>query len=282
MKNELTKRQIRKRALRKKIVSTLMLFSLIPSLALFAMVVNANLGDESVSNKRESRSFSWQLTEKQENKYRMERLQISPEDVWKTLLVNGENPVPKEHEMILHYVEGDFLVDSRIVAPLQNMLNTMRDEGLSPLIVSAFRCYASQTTIFENRVNALMNNGLTREQAISETSRVIAVPGTSEHQIGLAVDIVSLNYQNLTESFDQTAESRWLVNNSANFGFILRYPKGTEHLTGIIYEPWHFRYVGVEVARYLTENNLTLEEFHSNPFFTVFQSQPHHVYIRDK
>ena len=187
--------------------------------------------------------------------------QIAEEELWKILLVNWENPVPDDFETILHYVEGNFPIDHRVVEPLQNMLAAMREEGLSPLLVSAYRCRLTQTTLFENNVTRNMSNNMTREEAEREAARVVAAPGTSEHEIGLAVDIVATHYQNLTESFAWTPEGLWMANYSANFGFILRYPRDTEDITGIIFEPWHLRYVGVEVAQYITENNITLEEF---------------------
>ena len=186
---------------------------------------------------------------------------IPEEDRWKIKLVNWENPVPEDFEVRLYYVEGNFLIDHRVVVSLQNMLNAMREEGLSPLLVSAHRCRITQTTLFENNVTRNMGNNMTREEAEREAARVVAAPGTSEHEIGLAVDIVATHYQNLTESFASTPEGIWMANYGANFGFILRYPRNTEDITGIIFEPWHLRYVGVEVAQYIMENNLTLEEF---------------------
>ena len=186
---------------------------------------------------------------------------IPIEDYWKLLLVNWENPIPDDFETRLYYVEGNFLIDHRVVEPLQNMLAAMRNEGLSPLLVSAHRCRITQTTIFENNVTRNMGNNMTREEAEREAARVVAAPGTSEHEIGLAVDIVATHYQNLTESFASTPEGIWMANYGANFGFILRYPRNTEDITGIIFEPWHLRYVGVEVAQFIMENNLTLEEF---------------------
>ena len=90
---------------------------------------------------------------------------------------------------------------------------------------------------------------------------VIAVPGTSEHHTGLALDIVTPTYQVLDDGYATTDAFKWLYENCADYGFILRYPENTTHITGIIYEPWHYRYVGVEVAKYITENNITFEEY---------------------
>ena len=91
--------------------------------------------------------------------------------------------------------------------------------------------------------------------------RMVTVPGASEHQIGLALDIVCSTYMSLDEGFGDTEAGKWLAENSCRFGFILRYPKGKEYITGIEYEPWHFRYVGVKAAEVITKQGITLEEF---------------------
>ena len=274
-------RLLRKRELRKKGGYFIILLSSIISIILFASAFSSQSGIwEKQSNSEYLSSYSREDLHSSDKGFANEYLpyacnvhrheltfldfevfQVPEYDAWKVLLVNFENPTPTNHSMTLHYVEGDFLVDSRIVEPLQNMLSEMRSKGLSPLLTSAFRCYHSQSTLFENEIQKKINSGMTREQAKKETARIIAVPGTSEHQIGLAVDILSHNHQNLAEDFAFTCEGIWLANNSARFGFILRYPRFTEHITGIAFEPWHFRYVGVDVAVYITENKLTLEEF---------------------
>ena len=104
--------------------------------------------------------------------------------------------------------------------------------------------------------------GLDEEEAVAAAGEVVAVPGTSEHQLGLAVDICSMDYQLLDEGQEQTAEYQWLRAHCAEYGFILRYPPDTTDITGIIYEPWHFRYVGTPHAQLMTERGLTLEEYH--------------------
>ena len=184
------------------------------------------------------------------------------QDDWRLILVNRDNPVPFNYKITLYYVENGFLFDSRAVEPLKKMLATMRYQGLSPVVVSTYRCYQTQKNIFENRVVDLMHTGKTLEEAKKETKRFIAPPGHSEHQIGLAVDIVSFSYQNLSQSFSFTPEGVWLAQNSADYGFILRYPKHAEHITGISYEPWHFRYVGIAAAKLIRDLNITLEELH--------------------
>lgn len=98
-------------------------------------------------------------------------------------------------------------------------------------------------------------------KAPEEAGKVVAVPGTSEHQLGLAVDIVDTNYQILDEAQENTAVQKWLMEHSWEYGFILRYPSDKGHITGIIYEPWHYRYVGREAAREMYEQGLCMEEY---------------------
>ena len=97
--------------------------------------------------------------------------------------------------------------------------------------------------------------------AYTLTSQAVTVPGSSEHQIGLAVDFITDGYTQLDEGFSETAAGKWLAANSYKYGFILRYPAGKEAITSIEYEPWHFRYVGEDAAAFITENKLCLEEF---------------------
>ena len=98
-------------------------------------------------------------------------------------------------------------------------------------------------------------------EAYKKASQIVTVPGASEHQIGLALDIISNDYTSLDEGFENTSAGKWLKEHSKEYGFILRYPKGKEFITGIDYEPWHFRYVGKEAATIIMDEGITLEEF---------------------
>ena len=106
-----------------------------------------------------------------------------------------------------------------------------------------------------------MNAGMSYMDAYKTASVTVTAPNASEHQIGLAIDFYSSTYMRLDEGFADTQAGKWLAENSYKYGFILRYPEGKEYITGIIYEPWHFRYVGVEAATVITEKGITLEEF---------------------
>ncbi|MBB6446531.1 M15 family metallopeptidase [Bacillus benzoevorans] len=136
---------------------------------------------------------------------------------------------------------------------LEKMFTEAANHNLQLYAVSGYRSYERQVEVFNNEVQ---NVG--REQAV----QVVAVPGNSEHQTGLSMDISSASANSaLSEQFGETPEGKWLVENAHKFGFILRYPKGKEAITGYQYESWHFRYVGVESASGIYENGLTLEEY---------------------
>ena len=106
-----------------------------------------------------------------------------------------------------------------------------------------------------------MNAGMSYMDAYKEASIAVTSPNASEHRLGLAFDFYSSSYRNLNEGFADTETGKWLKEHSYEYGFVLRYPKGKEYITGIEFEPWHFRYVGVDAATYMTTHELTLEEF---------------------
>lgn len=181
---------------------------------------------------------------------------------WSILLVNSDNPVPERFDITTALTAEGYLFDERAVSALDEMLAAGRNQGLQLILTSAYRTYTYQDMLFQDKVYSLMNEmGLDRAAAEDEAAKVVARPGTSEHNIGLAADIVCEYYNILDEGYEGTAEAQWLRENCADYGFILRYDKGKEDITKIIYEPWHFRYVGRAAARYIMENDLCLEEF---------------------
>lgn len=145
------------------------------------------------------------------------------------------------------------LMKKEMATALEKMFQAANQQGLELLAVSGYRSYSRQTEVFNA---AVAKDG--KEQA----EKVVAVPGQSEHQTGLTMDISSQsNGIQLEENFEDTPEGKWLANNAHLYGFIMRYPKGKESITGYDYEPWHFRYVGNDIAKTIYENKLTLEEF---------------------
>ncbi len=188
---------------------------------------------------------------------------VSEEEAYKTMLVNITHPLAKDYTMELRVVDGSYKMDVRAADDMEQMLADARAEGLSPIICSGYRSIDRQTTLFKNKIQRLQNANpsLSYEAAFEEAKTVVAYPGTSEHNTGLAADIVAKSHQVLDDSQEKTAEQQWLMANSWKYGYILRYPSDKCDLTKIIYEPWHYRYVGKEVAAYLYENDLCLEEY---------------------
>lgn len=185
---------------------------------------------------------------------------ITLED-WNLVLVNPWNPLSDDFSVTLTQLKNGHAIDERAYPDLQDMMDAARAEGLSPLICSSYRTYEKQQLLYNNKVNEYLNQGYSLEEAKSEAGKWVAVPGTSEHHTGLAVDIVSTDYQLLDEAQEDTAEQKWLMKNSYKYGFILRYPNEKSEITGIYYEPWHYRYVGKDAAREIYEQGICLEEY---------------------
>lgn len=179
---------------------------------------------------------------------------------WNLVLVNPWNPIPDEYYVDLVQIENGF-VDVRCYPELQNMLADCAAAGLSPLICSSYRTQEKQEALFQERIDELVIQGYSVEDAYDKAATSVAKPGTSEHQLGLAVDIVDRYHQMLDTSQETTLVQQWLMENCWKYGFILRYPNGTSELTGIIYEPWHYRYVGKKIAKEIHKRGICLEEY---------------------
>lgn len=180
---------------------------------------------------------------------------------WSLLLVNKTHPVPDDYEVKLTTLKGSMKCDERVVEPLMNMLNQAVSDGVNLYVCSPYRDFQRQEMLFLRKIDLYMSYGKSYLEAYKIASRDVIVPGCSEHQLGIAFDIVVDYHAVLDEEFGDTKAGKWLKDHCAEYGFILRYPKGKEHITGIVYEPWHFRYVGVDAATYIMENDITLEEF---------------------
>lgn len=184
------------------------------------------------------------------------------EDAWQLRLVSAAHPLPEDFEVPeLTKLKGGHAIDSRVYPALQQMMDDCRAAGLNPVICSSYRTHDKQEELFRKKVNTLRKQGYSQEEAETEAARWVARPGTSEHETGLAVDIVDKSYQLLDEKQEQTPVQQWLMAHCAEYGFILRYSVEKSDLTGIGYEPWHYRYVGVEAAKAITEQGLCLEEY---------------------
>lgn len=179
------------------------------------------------------------------------------------VLVNKNHGLPEDYQVQLHWLNnGSCAVAEEMYDALKGLLTEGTEEGLEFVVASGYRCQEKQRELLEEDILASMESeGLSRQEAYEKETKETMPPGYSEHETGLAVDIVSLDYQVLDELQEQTEENRWLRENCSRYGFILRYPNGMEEITGIHYEPWHFRYVGEKAAREITDRGITLEEY---------------------
>ncbi len=190
---------------------------------------------------------------------------------WEMLLANPSHPIEtyqppqmgylnmtvSETDIQTNYNPNRCAVDLRIADQLLAFALGCKDAGLPVYLSSGYRSYDEQSYLFQRKIG----QGYSEETAAT----IVARPGTSEHQTGLACDITDFYRETKDSSLEDTATYQWLRDNCADYGFVVRYPAdksgSADSITGIIYEPWHFRYVGVEAARYMTDNNLCLEEF---------------------
>lgn len=161
---------------------------------------------------------------------------------------------------------GDYKIDARAAQPLEDFLKAARDAGYNAILWSSYRTQEYQNKLYENALTKYMeaHPGSDRAEAVANVTET-APPGTSEHCTGLAVDIYTWaahsEYGSLDQKFGEEPFGGWLRANAHLYGFILRYPQDKEDITMISYEPWHFRYVGVEAAAEIYERGVTLEEY---------------------
>ncbi len=177
------------------------------------------------------------------------------------VLVNADNPLSEDLVPNLKTIQGNFKLEEQAADAYLAMKAAAKEDGITLLVISAHRPYATQERLYKNQVQKLINKGRSEADAAVEAAAIVARPGTSEHNTGLAADIVTPSYQNLDPGFAKTDAGKWLAANAHNYGFVLRYPKDKQDITGIIFEPWHFRYVGVEHAARMYEEDLCLEEY---------------------
>lgn len=175
---------------------------------------------------------------------------------WKLILVNAWNAMPDNYTVNLMTLQNDYQVDERIYPELQKMFDDARNEGIYPLIVSAYRTKAKQQSLYNDKVNEYVGQGYKRKEAENLANGWVALPGYSEHQVGLALDINA----EADKCTDEKVYS-WLNKNSYKYGFIMRYPPQKSNITGSNYEPWHYRYVGKEAAQAIYQQGICLEEY---------------------
>ncbi len=178
------------------------------------------------------------------------------------ILANVDNPLPEDFEVgELETVQGNYKLDIRAASYAREMIADAKEEGITLQLCSSYRARSLQQTLFDNKYNYYISNGWTEADAYAKTATIIAIPGTSEHQTGLCMDVVTPSYQVLDAGYAETDAAKWLAANAYKYGFILRYPKDKQEITKIIFEPWHYRFVGLENAKLIKDSGLCLEEY---------------------
>ncbi|MBO5895918.1 MAG: D-alanyl-D-alanine carboxypeptidase family protein [Clostridia bacterium] len=184
------------------------------------------------------------------------RITVDPA-AWELTIVNGGYRISKDYKPDLAYVCGTGeRLDKNVAVHYARMYNAAKAQGVYLTPYSGYRSYSTQEAIFDRKVNLYLNQGYGYSKAVEKAATIVMPPGSSEHNLGYAMDIVCVE-----EWFENTAEFRWLQQNAADYGFVLRYPKDKQHITKVIYEPWHWRYVGVPAAKAMQESGLVLEEY---------------------
>ena len=244
------------------------------TVGLAALLVGSFLGGK-VAGASEKKKAAKELEEvtsqiKVENQNKVDEIQGKLDEAfstevqelpWYLALVNKDHPMEEDCDLELTELEEGYSVDSRIADAAKEMLADAKAAGMKIVICSAYRSVTRQEQIFNDSVKDRLNQGMNYWDAFEDTRLSVAEPGTSEHAMGLALDLVSNQYTELDERQETTKEAQWLTANCHKYGFILRYPPSKTDITGIIYEPWHYRYVGVEDATKIMELGITLEEY---------------------
>lgn len=175
---------------------------------------------------------------------------------WELIVVNNDNPIPEGYKVILTRLDNGQAVDCRIYPQLQKMFDDAREQNIYPTITSSFRTVEEQYDMLADKYKEYKSQGYSDKKAKVLAENWVALPGTSEHELGLAVDIGSGD-----GSVTDKEVWEWLDENSYKYGFILRYTEEKQDITGIIPEEWHFRYVGLKAAEEMYNNNQCLEEY---------------------
>lgn len=230
-----------------------------------------------VSNAAEEKTIEPQKEEGKTQKSKTKKENAKEEEVglpagsktdWNLLLVSPTHPLEEDFsEDMFSTLDNGMLVDKRMVGSLDQLQQAATEAGFPLVIVSAYRSISYQEQIFQDYLDRWTAEGYSEKEALEKVKETSTEPGFSEHHTGLSIDIVDEEWANsypsemLEVSYAETVGGRWLAEHARDYGFILRYPKGKEDITKITFEPWHFRYVGVEHAKYIEAHQLSLEEY---------------------
>ena len=209
---------------------------------------------------------SFQKEEQEQSSQETKQQQLAEEfakekEEYYLLLANAENPLPQDWSIQTEEVQNGYEMDKRAAPAMREMIQAAKEDGVELMLCSAYRSIEKQQQLFDRSQQAYMEQGMSEEEAYAKTATETAIPGTSEHQTGLAADIVTPTYQMLDAGFADTPAGQWLSEHAAEYGFVLRYPQDKQEVTGIIYESWHYRFVGKTHAKLMKESGLCLEEY---------------------
>lgn len=253
------KRKTKRRKLNKKRVA----FALAILILLIILIVRAFSRKETVqtSSENDNQTISTPNTNTPENNNnKPEEPVVKPKKEitdWRLTLANSENILPEDFKVELADIDSTRQFDARAIKYLNQMMNDMRKAGISNVWVqSAYRSIERQKELYDNSVQKYLKQGKTQKEAEKLTDEYINKPGSSDHNLGLAVD-----FNNVDNNFEDLKAFKWLKENAENYGFVLRYPKDKEDITKIEYESWHWRYVGEEHAKKMNELHMCLEEY---------------------
>lgn len=183
--------------------------------------------------------------------------EIDADNPWAFYIVSRDYPLPEDFKVYPKKIQGDYEMDYRAANYFLDMKEAAAAEGIELTVISAKRSREYQKQLFDKEVEDFKAQGLTDEEAFEAAREWVALPGESEHNSGLAVDLNSLD-----ESFEESDAFKWLSDHAHEYGFILRYPKDKVGITGVQYEPWHYRFIGVYHATQIKEKDITLEEYY--------------------
>ena len=258
-----SKKRIRKIDASKRIIVFLLaIVLLLSAVSVFLLVRLVSLKKENkkITSSYESHISSLQSSEA-EPPVSSEVSSIKPDD-WKLRLANSENVLPSDFTVETGLITPAYArdkgmsFDARAVDELNAMLAAANEDGVNLLVISCFRTINYQTNLYNREVDKWLNQGYNETDAKAKAATIVAVPGTSDHNLGLAVDLNSVE-----ESFQNTRQFTWLQEYAEEYGFVMRYPKHKQDITKIIYEPWHYRYVGKEAAKEMNDLDMCLEEY---------------------
>lgn len=247
---------LRKRKLNKKKIAIVLCFFLLIILLIAKRVKKNKTMETAIVKELETDVIDYENDNIQTQNLNLQREQKEIDD-WRLVLANYENLLPEDFYVEVSNIDKTRQFDSRAIGDLNNMMNDMKKSGITNIwIQSAYRSVERQKELYDNSVQKYLKQGKTKEEAERLTDEYINKPGSSDHNLGLAVDF---NY--VDNKFEKLEGFKWLKRNAENYGFVLRYPKDKEDVTQIAYESWHWRYVGAEHAKKMNELNMCLEEY---------------------